>query len=135
MNVKRRIVKSLAASALVCGLSVAAHAQIGSGWTSTSVSFVVQTSAGCSVSGNVFKVPSGTSGRAERRYATNTNTQRQFQGTVVVNSLGGDRINLKQTFDQNNGPYQLIAVSKANGELYETEGGAKLASYTVGTSV
>ena len=52
----------------------------------------------------------------------------------MVNSLGGDRINIKQTFDQNNGPYQLIAVSKANGELYETEGGNKLASYTVGQS-
>jgi hypothetical protein len=135
MNVKKRIVKALAAFALICGLSLSAHAQIGSGWTSTSVSFVVQTSAGCSVSGNVFKVPSGTSGRAERRYATNTNTQRQFQGTVVVNSLGGDRINIKQTFDQSNGPYQLVAVSKASKELYETEGGQKLASYTVGTSV
>jgi len=135
MNVKKHIVKALAASAIICGLSLSAHAQIGTGWTSTSVSFVVQTSAGCSVSGNVFKVPSGSTGRAERRYDTNTNTQRQFQGTMVVNSLGGDRINLKQTFDQDNGPYNIIAVSKADKDLYEVEGGNKLASYTVGTSV
>ena len=134
MNVNKRIVRSLAVVAVICGLSLSADAQIGSGWTSTSVSFVVQTSAGCSVSGNVFKVPSGTHGRAERRYATNTSTQRQFQGTLVVNSLGGDRINVAQTFDQNNGPYNIIAVKKP-GSLYEVEGGNTLSSYTIGSSV
>jgi hypothetical protein len=135
MNLNMRIVKSLVAVAAACGLSLSAYAQIGSGWSSTSVSFVVQTSKGCSVSGNVFKVPSG-KGRAERRYANNTDTQRQFQGTLVVNSLGGDKINVKQTFDDSKGPYNIIAVQKAGGgELYETEGGNKLASYTVGSSV
>ena len=134
MNVKKRLVTVLSACALVGSLPVSAHAQIGSGWTATSVSFVVQTSAGCSVSGNVFKVPSGTHGRAERRYATNTNTQRQFQGNVVVNSLGGDRVNIKQTFDQSKGPYNIIAVKKP-GSLYEVEGGNTLASYTIGSSV
>jgi hypothetical protein len=132
---KNHVVKVLAAFAVICGFSVSSQAQIGSGWSGTSVSFVIQTSSGCSVSGNVFKVPSG-KGRAERRYATNTNTQRQFQGTLVVNSLGGDKINVKQTFDESKGPYNIIAVQKASGgELYETEGGKKLASYTVGSSV
>ncbi len=133
MNVKKRMVKALAALAITCGLSLAAHAQIGTGWTPTSVSFVVQTSAGCSVNGNVFKVPKG-KGRAERRYADNTNTQRQFQGNVVVNSLGGDRINIKQTFNGSTGPFNIIAVKKP-GELYEVEGGATLSSYTIGSSV
>src|SRR4051812_33073537 len=132
MSVVKRLVQSFAAIAFVAGLSATAHAQIGSGWTSTSVSFNVQTSSGCSVSGDVFKVPSG-AGRAERRYATNTNTQRQFQGDVVVNSPGGDRINIKQTFDESNGPFNIIAVKKP-GTLYEVEGGATLSSYTIGSS-
>lgn len=136
MQVAQSIVKTLAAAVMACGLSLTAHAQIGSGWTSTSVNFSTQISSGCSITDSVnFRVGSGTSGRAERRYDTNTDTQRQFQGTVKVDSLGGDRINIKQTFDQDNGPYQLVAVSKANSELYETEGGNKLADYTVGNTV
>lgn len=131
----KRLLQSFAAILVVGGLSATAHAQIGTGWTSTTVNFYIQTSSGCSVSGNTFKVPSGTSGRAERRYDTNTNTQRQFQGSLTVNSLGGDRICVKQTFDQDNGPYNMVAVSKANGNLYEVEGGNSLGSYSVGSTV
>jgi hypothetical protein len=136
MQVAKCIANTVAVAALACGMALTANAQIGSGWTSTSVSFTTQISSGCSITNTSnFRVGSGTSGRAERRYDTNTNTQRQFQGDVKVDSLGGDRINIKQTFDQDNGPYQLVAVSKANSDLYETEGGNELASYTVGNTV
>src|SRR5882757_2289032 len=136
MHPLNRIGQFVAAFAFIAGLSATAHAQIGTGWTSTSVSFVVQTSSGCTVSGNDFSVPSGTSGRAERRYATNTFSQRQFQGDVIVKSLGGDRINIKQTFDEVAGPYNIIAVKKSPASLYEVEGGATLYTGTiVGASI
>jgi hypothetical protein len=127
------LLRHAAVLALAAGLSLTARAQIGTGWTSTSVSFSTQASSGCSVSGDTFKIDSG-SGRAERRYATNTNTQRQFQGNVTVNSLSGDRVSVKQTFDQDNGAFQMLAVKKP-GSLYEVSGGATLASYTIGTQV
>jgi hypothetical protein len=94
---------------------------------------------GCGAnSGLVFKLTcSSTSGfqRAERRYDNiPLGSQSQFQGTVVVNSLTGDRINLKQTFQDSTGPWNMIAVKKP-GTLYEVEGGTTLASYTIGTAV
>jgi hypothetical protein len=134
MNVKQRIVKSLAAFAIVCGLSLTVHAQVGTGWTSTTVSYSTQTSSGCSQSGGTFKVGSGSSGRAERRYDNITSGSRQFQGTLKVVSLGGDKVCCWQTFSEANGPWQMGAVKKA-GSLYEVEGGNTLASYTVGSSV
>src|SRR5579859_6965123 len=72
--------------------------------------------------------------RAERRYANITSSQSQFQGTVTLTSLVGDRISLKQVFQQNAGPWILVAVKKP-GALYEVENGATLSSYTIGTPV
>ena len=134
MQPTKRIVQILAAVA-VGGLSLSAPAQIGTGWTSTTVGFKIQTEGSGKVSGNTFSLGSSTSGkqRAERRYDAISSGQRQFQGDVKVASLGGDRICLKQTFQQNSGPWNMIAVKKS-GSLYEVEGGATLAAYTVGST-
>jgi len=127
----------LAVVVLVCLFALQANAQIGTGWTAYSPSFTLQLQGCGANSGLTFKLTcSSTSGfqRAERRYANITSSQSQFQGTVTVNSLAGDRISLKQTFQDNVGPWNLIAVKKP-GSLYEVEGGATLASYTIGTAV
>jgi hypothetical protein len=115
-----------------------AQAQIGTGWTPYSPAFKLQIEGCASINGLVFKLTCSSSGtqkdRAERRYVDITAAQSQFQGTVVVNSLPGDRISLKQTFQDAIGPWSLIAVKKP-GALYEVESGATLSSYTIGTAV
>jgi hypothetical protein len=133
MQFKKYLVRFLVATALASGFSVAAQAQIGTGWTSTSVSFNLHISSGCSVSGSTFNIDGG-SGRAERRYTSFTSGQRQFQGSVRVNSLGGDRVSLKQTYSETGGPRNMIAVKKP-GSLYEVQGGATLSSYSIGSTV
>jgi hypothetical protein len=137
----KRILKiqALAAVMLICLCAPAANAQIGTGWTSYSPGFKVQLEGCGANSGLVFKLTCSSSGstqkdRAERRYDNITASQSQFQGTVTVNSLTGDRINLKQTFQDSAGPWNMIAVKKP-GTLYEVEGGNTLASYTIGTAV
>ena len=130
---QQRTVRFLSVAAFVIGLGATAQAQVGSGWTSTSVSYSTQTSSGCSVSGSTFTIDGG-SGRAERRYTTITSGSRQFQGTFKVNSLGGDRVSVFQTFSEDNGPWQMGAIKKP-GSLYEVEGGATLASYSIGSSM
>ena len=130
--------QTLMALGLICLAAVAAHAQIGTGWTPYSPSFKVQLEGCAANSGLVFKLTCSSSGtqkdRAERRYVNIASAQSQFQGTVVVNSLPGDRISLKQTFQDAFGPWNMIAVKKP-GALYEVSTGATLASYTIGTAV
>jgi hypothetical protein len=127
------------AGALVCLCAAMAQAQIGTGWTPNSPGFKVQLQGCGTNSGLVFKLTCVSSGtnkdRAERRYDNiPLGSQSQFQGTVVVNSLPGDRISLKQTFQDKFGPWNMIAVKKP-GALYEVSTGATLASYTIGTPV
>lgn len=128
----------LAAASLLV-LAPDAYAQVESGtWKTWSPSFNVQ-QVGCgSVSGSTFKLTcSSASGeqRAERRYVTYSSGTHQFEGYFKINSMGGSRISLKQTFDENNGPYFLLAV-ESGGRLYSVEGGATISSgATVGTSV
>jgi uncharacterized repeat protein (TIGR03803 family) len=143
-------VKRIAAFALAGGLAWSARAQIGTGWTPASEHYIIQTSAGCSAVpfpnlpngiGGVFNISSG-AGRSEFRFEDNlpnqgfTSGTEQFQGDVTVNSLGGDRIILKQTFGGISGSdWNKIGVTKANGgELYEVYSGEGLASYTIGTA-
>src|SRR5882757_3352168 len=141
MLASKRIIQRLVAAALACGLYLSAHAQIGSGWTSTTETYVIQTSSGCtatpnSTGGGTFTVPSG-KGRAEFRFQNlSTTTTEQFQGDFTANSLGGDRVTCKQTFGPApSTPWNIIDVSKANGgEFLEIEGGIHLASYTIGTT-
>jgi hypothetical protein len=100
MKNKNRIVKALAAFALICGLSVSAQAQIGSGWTPDNETYIVQTSAGCTVSGDTFSVPSG-HGRAEMRgnnLSTTASNQWQGSGTLVSFPSGSNKICMHQVF-------------------------------------
>src|SRR5581483_214944 len=114
-----------AAAGLLGLLAANAYAQIGSGWTSISETFKIQTSGSGSVNGDTFSLTStssGTKDRAEREYNAWSSGTHQFQGDVTVVSLGGDRICLKQTFQENTGPWNMIAVQKS-GHPYEVEGG------------
>jgi hypothetical protein len=133
MQLSKRLGLLVGALALTGSLSVPARAQIGSGWTSTTVTYSTQVSSGCYNSGGYFRIDGG-SGRSERRYATLTSGSRQFEGTFVMDSLGGDRVSVFQTFSQTNGPWQMGAVKKP-GTLYEVEGGATLSSYSIGSSM
>ena len=113
------------------------QAQVGGGsWTSTSPSYKTQNDGNVSINGNQFSIRGGGGGeqRAERRYATFSSGIHQFEGRVRVNSLGGDRICLKQTFMQDRGPWNMIAVKKP-GELYEVATGNTLARYVIGSTV
>ncbi|MGA3008487.1 MAG: chitobiase/beta-hexosaminidase C-terminal domain-containing protein [Opitutaceae bacterium] len=136
---------AVAASALFLGLSLTARAQIGTGWTSTTETYSIQTSAGCTAVplpsgiGGVFSVPSG-AGRAEFRFTNLSATvTEQFQGNVTVNSLGGNEITMKQTFGPDpSTPWSLIAIKTSSGtdEIYELEGGAVLLKpYSVGNTL
>jgi len=123
--------------ALIGGLSMMAQAQEGTGpWSSWSPGYSLQLVGSGWNSGSQYGITStstSTEQRAERRYDTFTSGSKQFQGTVVVNSLGGDRICLQQCFEDNSGPWSMIAVQKS-GSLYQVEGGQTLASYSVGSS-
>ena len=139
---KSNIMKLIGASAIFCGFVLTpARAVIGSGWTSYSPGYKTQIE-GCGWnSGLEFKLTcsynysqNSNYQRAERRYDDITSHYEQFQGNVKVNSLGGDRICLKQTFQDGTGPWNMIAVSKS-GYLYEVSNGNHLASYTVGNTV
>ena len=141
MNSPKHIIKAGVAVILSYGLSVAAYAQIGVGWKAYFPSYTTQIE-GCGFNNNFYfsiicpatHAQDPNFQRAERRYADVTSGQSQFQGTVVVNTLGGDKICLKQTFQDPAGPFNMIAVEKP-GDIYEVEGGQHLAKYTIGTSV
>jgi len=131
-----RTTQIIATCILAGGLSLAANAQVGSGWTSVSETFKVQTSGSGSVSGNTFKITSTTSGtkdRAEREYNTWSSGQHQFQGDCTVNSFGGDGICIKQTFQKDAGPWNMVALTHS-GSIYEVSNGKTLGSFKVGTS-
>ena len=126
---------------LACATAVAAVSPVGSGsWTSVSPGSNVQTCAGGSVSGSDYKLPSSPNGstsgsgcsnghlRAERRYTNDYSSGvHQFGGQFKLNSFGGDRVSLKQTFNGDAGPYFIMGV-KSTGDLYNVEGGATIAS-------
>ena len=114
-------------------------------WTEDTPTFDVQTCVGGQVDGLNFSLPASSAmtpdsacdngePRAERRYknyandGTNYSTGvRQFGGTFTINSMGGDRIALKQTFNGDAGPYFILAVENT-GRLYSVEGGATIDS-------
>lgn len=122
----------------LAALAPSVRAQVATGpWSSWSPTYNTQLVGSGAVSGSTYSISStstSTEQRAERRYQTFSSGSKQFQGSVKVNSLGGDRICLKQTFQDGVGPWNMIAVKKP-GSLYEVEGGATLASYTIGNTV
>jgi len=104
MKSEKRIVKILAAFALICGLSLSAQAQLGSGWTPDGETYTPQTSSGCTITaisgGFEFSTPSG-SGRAEQRgnnLPTTTTNQWQGLGTLKSFPSGSDNICMHQVF-------------------------------------
>lgn len=125
------------------GVTLAATPIGGGSWQPVTSSFDIQTCAGGKVSGNTFTIPSkpngSTSGpgcsnghlRAERRYRNNyTGGVHQFAGTFTVTSKGGDKIAIQQTFDEDSGPYFILAIK--GSDLYSVEGGATIASGVAG---
>lgn len=123
---------------VLAALTPSVRAQVATGpWSSWSPTYNTQLVGSGAVSGSTYSISStstSTEQRAERRYQTFTTGSKQFQGSVKVNSLGGDRICLKQTFQDGVGPWNMVAVKKP-GSLYEVEGGATLASYSIGSTV
>ena len=110
-------------------------------WTSYSPSFSEQERGCGDVSGLNFKLTcSSTSGdqRAERRYSTYTSGTRQFEGYFKINSIGGTRIAVKQTFRDGVGAYFILGVEKS-GRIYNIKGGSSQMTLsnaaTVGSNV
>jgi len=58
--------------------------------------------------------------RAERRYESYSSGVHRFTGSFVITSLPGRRISLKQTYNEDDGPYFLLAISR-KGKLYDVE--------------
>src|SRR5262245_40580978 len=137
---KRHLLASLAAAAalmLASALPAGAEVEPG-GWTSYSPTFTVQERGCGDVNNLTFTLTCSTASgdqRAERRYATYSSGSRQFEGYFRISSQTGSRISLKQTFNEDDGPYFMLAVERG-GRLYAVEGGQTLASgATVGTTV
>jgi len=117
-------------------------------WAEDSPSFDEQAKGGGQVQDLTFTLPGGTGDedeppRAERRYHDYANDEynystgvHQFSGTFTINSMGGDRISLKQTFNEDDGPYFMMAVERG-GRLYNVKGGTTIADGVaqVGTPV
>lgn len=144
------LVKSVLVS-LAAAMSAMAATPVESGtWNPTSPSATLQTCAGGSASGSTFSIPTSPNGstsgsgcsnghlRAENRYNDDyTSGTRQFAGTFKINSFGGNKVAIKQTFNGSTGPYFILGV-KNDGSLYSVEGGAAIAgagTANVGSSV
>ena len=126
---------------LALATGAAAISPVGGGsWKSASPGFSVQQCEGGKVSGSEFILPKSKNGnssgagcsnghlRAERRYNNDYSSGvHQFGGQFKINSFGGDKVALKQTFNGDDGPYFIMGV-KSSGDLYNVEGGATIAS-------
>src|SRR5580698_3490704 len=142
MQLKKPVLKTLATIAIVCCLSLTAHAQIGSGWTAYSPSMELQKSGDVSYSSSggveTFSIIGSTTSsaqRCEQRAEDDfTSGTRQFQGTVKVTSLGGTGISLEQEKAANGGTWMMIAVYN-DGTLYCVNPGTTIATGVVGVSV
>src|SRR3954468_24759428 len=138
MQFVKRISSGVGLLALALALSPVVRAQVANGpWSSWSPTYTTQLKGSGSVSGSTYSISNSsttTEERAERRYQTFSSGSKQFEGYVKVDSLGGDRICLKQTFQDTVRPWNMIAVKKP-GSLYEVEGGATLSSYSIGTTI
>ncbi len=134
MKTPLRFVGLFAAAGFVSGPSLTVHAQVGgTGWTATALPpSVPEVSPGCSINGTTFRIISGT-GHAGLRYAGFSVGERQFQGSVRVNTLGGDLVSLKLTGSTIPQSRNKIAVKKP-AALVEATTGAPLASYSIGSS-
>lgn len=108
------------------------------GWDSYSPGFSVQERGCGDVNDLTFTLTCETGSgdqRAERRYDTYSGGSRQFEGYFTITSQSGSRISLKQTFNEDDGAYFMLAVERG-GRLYAVHGGDTVATgATVGTTV
>ena len=128
------------------GVSVRAQAAptgdvpLGTGWSATTESYSVQTSAGCKVTANTsgggtFTLPSGR-GRAEFRFKNLVKTKtEQFEGFVTVNQYPptAREVSVKQLHGLEN-PWSIVEVTPAPGgglQLLELENNAAVLSPTI----
>ena len=137
----------LALSAVTFALALS---PVGAGtWTAVSPSYTTQTCAGGSISGSTFTLPTDPNGstsgsgcsnghlRAERRYTNDyTSGVHQFAGTFQIKSFTGNKIAIKQTFNEGGSLFFLLGATNT-GDLYNVEGGATIDSGVakVGTTV
>jgi hypothetical protein len=132
----------LRVSCLVGGLLIsgtAAQAQVGSGWTSITLSKTTDIDGCGSISGSTHKITcSGGTGwqRAEYKLGSSTSGYRQFQGDVKVVSLSGDKISIKQVFLAPSSAFLMLAV-KHGGYLYDhgNSGAGNFMSGVIGKTV
>jgi len=138
------LIQTVAVVALVSGLSLAAQAQVGSGWTSYTPSMHLQqvgnvshSSSGGTETFSINGSDSSSEQRCEERVEDDFSSgTRQFEGFVKVTSLGGSGVTLKQTFQANNGAFLMTAVqSGSSGTLYDVHSGTTLATGIIGVSV
>jgi len=132
---------ALRVSCVAAGLLMAgtAQAQIGSGWISQSLSKTTDIDGCGYISGSTHKLTcSGGTGwqRAEYKLGSSTSGWRQFQGDLVVVSLTGDKISVKQTFQAPSSAFFMLAV-KHGGYLYDhgNSGAGNFMSGVIGKSV
>lgn len=144
INLKSRVPLFTLGLAIACGAAVNAHAQIGSGWTeifpNKSLQLVgsgwYQNNNGVETFG-IANSSTTTQERAEQRVLDDYSSgSHQFQGDVKVTSLDGDVINLKQTFQANDGAWFLATVDAASGgTLRDHSNGAILATGIIGKTI
>jgi hypothetical protein len=88
MKLEKRIVKTLAAFAVICGFSIVTHAQVGSGWSPGGETILSQqTSSGCTITpiSGGYEFHSASSGRAENRWSgADLTTTWQWTGTCKI---------------------------------------------------
>lgn len=123
MNSRKYIVKIFTSSALICGLSLSAQAQIGTGWTADNETYTAQTSAGTSITsikgGYEFKIPT-VQGlcRAEMcgsDLPTDKNNQWQGTGTLVSFPSGSNKICCHQVFGDTDPTVPDLIIDEATG--------------------
>lgn len=114
------------------------------GWMDDSPNFNIQEEDGGQVKDLTFSLPVSDEGapRAERRYRDYAEEEqnystgvRQFGGIFTIDGMSGDRICLKQTFNDS-APYFMLGVMQS-GQLYSVRGNHEQIAEgaTVGASV
>jgi hypothetical protein len=88
MKAEKRILKTLAAFAVICGFSIVTHAQVGSGWSPGGETILSQqTSSGCTITpiSGGYEFHSASTGRAENRWGgADLTTTWQWTGTCKI---------------------------------------------------
>jgi hypothetical protein len=138
MKFMHHLVRGLALPAFFAGLALSSYAQVGSGWSSWSPTYVTQERGSGDISGNTYRLTSSSGSgehRAERRYQTTTSGQSQFQGTLKIVSMGGDRISVAQCFKDGDTPNSILAYKKPNILYQVRHGGDSLGTLTIGSTI